>query len=99
MNNNVGHDAESNNVKSDAKNNNGAVISKKISCWGRHQREIDAGAKPKTIEEIVAKFIVKELPRIKGEPNYAAINGLYGNAATLPTMLGVGDTWACHTHN
>ena len=52
------------------------------------------GAKPNTIKEIISKFTVKELTRIDGDPNYAAINKLiqrlYGNAATLLTTLGVG---------
>ena len=50
------------------------------------------GGKPETIKDAVANFIVKEIPRIKVEPNYVAINeliqGLYGNAATLSTTLG-----------
>ena len=50
------------------------------------------GAKPNAIKEIIAKFIVKELPLIEGDPNYAAINeliqGLYCNAAILQTTLG-----------
>ena len=49
-------------------------------------------AKPKTIEERITKFIVKELPQTEGDPNYVGINkmiqGLYGNVAILPTTLG-----------
>ena len=51
-------------------------------------------AKPKTIEERITKFIVKELPQTEGDPNYVGINkmiqGLYGNVAILPTTLGGG---------
>ena len=46
------------------------------------------------INNIVIKFTKKELPRIKGDPDYEAINGteqaMYGNAATLETTLGLG---------
>ena len=45
-------------------------------------------------DDIVAKFTVKTLPSIIGEPNYESINNmvqtLYGNAATLATTLGGG---------
>jgi hypothetical protein len=47
-----------------------------------------------SVDDIVAKFPVKTLPRILGEPDYANISGmierLYGNAASLPSPLGGG---------
>jgi hypothetical protein len=48
-----------------------------------------------SIDNIVAKFPVKTLPRILGEPDYANISNmiehLYGNAASLPSPLGGGE--------
>jgi hypothetical protein len=45
-----------------------------------------------TVDAIVAKFPVKSIPTITGEPNYNAINQmvqtLYSNAASLATTLG-----------
>ena len=50
--------------------------------------------KATSVDDIVAKFSNKTLPKIDGEPDYEAINQLiqmlYGNAATLPTTLGGG---------
>jgi hypothetical protein len=47
-----------------------------------------------TVDAIVAKFPVKIIPTITGEPDYDAINQvvqtLYGNAASLATTLGGG---------
>jgi hypothetical protein len=47
-----------------------------------------------SVESIIAKFPIKSLPVITGEPNYALINDmmqdLYTNAASLPTTLGGG---------
>jgi hypothetical protein len=47
-----------------------------------------------TVDAIVAKFPVKTIPTITGEPDYDAINQmvqtLYGNAASLATTLGGG---------
>ena len=47
-----------------------------------------------SVEDIIAKFPMKTLPIISGEPGYASINTmvkfLYGNAASLPTNLGGG---------
>jgi hypothetical protein len=47
-----------------------------------------------SVADIVAKFPVKTLPIITGEPNYATIGQiiqtLYGNAASLPTTTGGG---------
>ena len=47
-----------------------------------------------SIDDIVAKFPVKTFPTIEGGPDYALISslmqGLYGNAASLPTPLGGG---------
>jgi hypothetical protein len=47
-----------------------------------------------TVDAIVAKFPVKSIPTITGEPDYDAINQvvqtLYGNAASLATALGGG---------
>jgi cell division septum initiation protein DivIVA len=49
---------------------------------------------PLSVDDIVAKFPVKILPTITGEPDYEAINQLvqtlYGNAASLATTLGGG---------
>ena len=46
------------------------------------------------VESIIAKFPIKSLPVITGNPNYALINNmmqdLYTNAASLPTTLGGG---------
>ena len=45
-----------------------------------------------SIEDIRAKFPIKTIPAIIGDPTYKAINdlreALYANAATIPTMLG-----------
>ena len=50
--------------------------------------------KSQSVDEIVAKFPVKVLPRIDGEPAYESINAmmqlLYANAATLSTTNGGG---------
>ena len=50
--------------------------------------------KPKTTDKITAKFNVKTLPKIEGEPDYEGINEmmqlLYSNTATLPTPQGGG---------
>ena len=47
-----------------------------------------------SIDDITAKFPVKVLPRIEGEPNYDSIQEmvqmLYGNASSIPTTLGGG---------
>ncbi len=47
-----------------------------------------------TVDAIVAKFPIKSIPTITGEPDYNAINKmvqtLYGNAASLATTLGGG---------
>ena len=47
-----------------------------------------------SMDKIIAKFPMKTLPIILGEPDYASINTmvqfLYGNAASLPTTLGGG---------
>ena len=44
-----------------------------------------------TIDMIIVKFIIKNLPTINGDPDYKYINkiiqALYANAATLYTML------------
>ena len=54
--------------------------------------------KPTSIDDIVAKFPMKILPLIPGEPDYDCISQLnqimYGNATTLPTTLGGGSH--CH---
>ena len=46
---------------------------------------------PKTINEVVAKFFIKILPKISGDPDYESLNeiiqALYFNTATLPTTL------------
>ena len=48
--------------------------------------------KSKSIEEIATKFPFKTLPIIDGDPDYASLSemtrALYGNATSLPTMLG-----------
>ena len=50
--------------------------------------------KPTSVDDIVAKFPMKILPPIPGEPDYDCISKLnqliYGNIATLPTTLGGG---------
>ena len=50
--------------------------------------------KSQTVEEIISKFTVKQLPKIDGEPMYESINrwmqSLYANAATLHTTSGGG---------
>ncbi len=50
--------------------------------------------KPTSVDDIVAKFPTKVLPRIDGEPNYETISNMnqlmFGNAATLQTTLGGG---------
>lgn len=47
-----------------------------------------------TVDKIIAKFPVKSVPHIEGEPNYESISDmvqiLYANAASLPTTLGGG---------
>jgi hypothetical protein len=47
-----------------------------------------------TVDAIVAKFPIKSIPTITGEPDYDDINQmvptLYGNAASLATTLGGG---------
>ena len=44
-----------------------------------------------SVDDVVAKFPMKKMPNIDGEPNYGNINTmmqlLYGNAASLPTTL------------
>ena len=46
------------------------------------------------VEYVRAKFPIKNIPNIIGEPTYKAINeireALYLNAAVIPTMLGGG---------
>ena len=50
--------------------------------------------KPKTINEVVAKFFIKNLPTIGIETDYEYLNemieALYSNAGTLPTRLSGG---------
>ena len=50
--------------------------------------------KPQSVEDIIAKFRIKTLTRIDGEPTYEAISKasheLYTNAATLASTLGGG---------
>ena len=50
--------------------------------------------KSNTIYEITAKFIVKALPSIEGDPTYDGIKNimqlLYANAVTLPAPQGRG---------
>ena len=47
-----------------------------------------------SVDDIIAKFPMKTLPIISGEPDYTYINTviqfIYGNAASLPTTLGGG---------
>ena len=47
-----------------------------------------------SVDDIIAKFPMKTLPILSGEPDYASINimvqFLYSNAASLPTTLGDG---------
>ena len=47
-----------------------------------------------SVDDVTAKFPVKTIPIIQGEPDYTTINNmvqlLYGNAASLPTSLGGG---------
>jgi hypothetical protein len=47
-----------------------------------------------SVADIAAKFPVKTLPIVTGEPNYASIGQLiqtlYGNAASFPTTIGGG---------
>ena len=47
-----------------------------------------------SINNIVTKFPLKNIPTITGEPDYSTINdmvqNLYGNAASLPATLGGG---------
>ena len=51
-------------------------------------------SKPKKIDEVVAKFVIKTLPTISGETEYEYLNemiqALYANAATVPTTLSGG---------
>ena len=50
--------------------------------------------RPKTINEVVDKFVINTLPTIIGEPDYEALNemiqALYANATTLTTTLAGG---------
>ena len=45
-----------------------------------------------SVDDVVSKFPIKTIPTIDGEPDYNTINTmmqlLYGNAASLPTILG-----------
>ena len=47
-----------------------------------------------SVDDVVAKFPMKAMPKIDGYPNYGNINTmmqlLHGNAASLPTTLGGG---------
>ena len=47
-----------------------------------------------SVDDVVAKFPMKMMPKIDGEPDYGNINTmmqlLYVNAASLPTTLGGG---------
>ena len=47
-----------------------------------------------SVDDVVAKFPMKAMPKIDGEPDYGNINTmmqlLYGNDASLPTTLGGG---------
>ena len=47
-----------------------------------------------SVDNVTAKFPMKGMPKIGGEPNYVTINTmmqlLYGNSASLPTTLGGG---------
>ena len=51
-----------------------------------------------SVDDVVAKFPMKAMPKINQEPDYRNINTmmqlLYGNAASLPTTLGGGQ----HVH-
>ncbi len=51
-------------------------------------------AKMKSIDRIIAKFAIKNIPKIDGKPDYANLNemiqALYANTATLSTTLGGG---------
>ena len=46
------------------------------------------------VDDVVAKFPMKTMPKIDGEPDYGNINTmmqlLYGNTTSLPTTLGGG---------
>ena len=48
-------------------------------------------SKPKTINEVVAKFVINTLPTISGDQDYESLNemilALYDNAFTLPTTM------------
>ena len=48
-------------------------------------------SKPKMINAVVAKFVIKTLPTISGEPDYESLNEMiqefYTNAAILPKYL------------
>ena len=50
--------------------------------------------KPKIINKVVAKFVIKNLPTIIGDPGYESLNeiiqALYANVATLPTSFSGG---------
>ena len=50
-----------------------------------------------SVDDVVAKFPMKTMPKIKGVPDYGNINTmiqlLYGNAALLPKTLGGGQHW------
>ena len=47
-----------------------------------------------SVDDVVAKFPMKTMPKIDGEPDYGNINTmmqlLYDNAASLPSTLGGG---------
>ena len=49
-----------------------------------------------SVEDVRAKFPIKNIPYIIGEPTYKAIyelrEALYANATTIPTTLGGGAT-------
>ena len=49
---------------------------------------------PNTINDIIAKVVIKTLPTISGDPDQESINemiqALYANAATLPTIMAGG---------
>ena len=48
-------------------------------------------SKPKKIDEVIAKFVTKNLPKISGETDYASLNemtqALYYNVADFPRTL------------
>ena len=48
-------------------------------------------SKPKTIDEVIAKFVTKKLPKISGETDYTSLNemiqALYYNVADFPRTL------------